>query len=101
MRRELECALAQARTLGPEELPRLLGDLEEIRATALARLGSPRVEARPDELLDVDEAAKRLGCSRDYLYHHHRRLPFTRRLGKRLLFSSEGMDRYLKSGVKR
>jgi hypothetical protein len=38
MREELQPALAVARTLPSEELPRLLGDLEELFATAMARL---------------------------------------------------------------
>lgn len=96
MREELQAALSQARTLAPEELPRLLGDLEEIRATALARLARPAVEARPDEMLDVEQAAARMKCSTDYLYRHHRRLPFARRIGRKLLFSSAGLDSYLK-----
>ena len=60
MRRELEAAIVLARTLAPEDLPRLLGDLEEIRATALARLAAPVGPAPPDELLDVDQTAKRM-----------------------------------------
>src|SRR5207245_10893080 len=72
MRPELESALTAARTLMPEELPRLLGDLEEVRATALARLSAPApAQMKPDELLDVEEASHRLGVSTDYLYRHH------------------------------
>jgi predicted DNA-binding transcriptional regulator AlpA len=96
MRPELEPALTQARTLEPDELPRLLGDLEEIRTTALARLAAPIAAAPPDELLDVPEAAQRLSMSQDYLYRHHRQLPFTRRVGRKLLFSSAGIAAYLK-----
>jgi excisionase family DNA binding protein len=96
MRQELQSVLTQARTLAPEELPRLLGDLEEIRATALARLTGPAAENRPDELLSVDETAKRMGVSACYLYHHHKRLPFARKVGRKLLFSSAGLDSYLK-----
>src|SRR5580704_18419309 len=58
-----------ARTLPSEELPRLLGDLEEVRATALARLvAPPPAHTGPDELIDVQEASRRLGVSTDYLY---------------------------------
>ena len=96
MRDSLESALVQARTLAPEELPRLLGDLEEIRATAVARLAAPVAPAPPDELLDVDETAKRMGVSADYLYHRHKRLPFARHVGRSLRFSSMGLDSYLK-----
>jgi len=96
--RELEPALDAARRLPPNELPRLLGDLEEVRATALARLTAPapQQQAQPDELLDVAEAARRLGVSTQYLYRHHPRLPFTRRVGRKLLFSALGIAQYLR-----
>jgi excisionase family DNA binding protein len=96
MRSELQGVLAQARTLEPEELPRLLGELEEVRATALARLSAPAPAAPPDELLDMPEAAARLSLSAEYLYRNSKRLPFTRRVGRRVLFSSAGIDAYLK-----
>lgn len=96
MRPQLEFALHLAETLSGEELPRLLGDLEEIRAVALARLSSVHVESRPDELLDVKETAKRLHVSENYLYRNHRSLPFVRPQGRRLLFSSNAIDTYLK-----
>ena len=96
LRRELESTLIVARTIDPSELPRLLGDLEEIRATALARLASPQHESEvPDSLLDVDEAAARLKVSPHYLYRNHHHLPFTRRIGRSLRFSSNGIERYI------
>jgi hypothetical protein len=96
MRRELQVALDEARTLAPAELPRLLGDLREVEAVALARLSTPNVEARPDDLLDVPAAAMRMHVSQDYLYRNHKRLPFTKRMGRKLLFSSSGLDAFLK-----
>ena len=96
MRKELESALIAAQTLWPHELPRFLGELEEVRATALARLVSPASPQAPDTLLNVDEAAKRLGMSRDYIYRNHNRYPFTRREGRSLKFSAQGIDRYLR-----
>ena len=91
MRPELEIALTAARTLMPEELPRLLGDLEEVRATALARLSAPApAQMKPDELLDVEEASHRLGVSTDYLYRHHPKFPFTRRLGRSSACTAKG-----------
>jgi len=97
MRSEFETVLVAARTLPPEDLPRLLGDLEEVRATALARLIPPvPVQRPPDELLGVEEAALRLGVSRDYLYHNHKRLPFTRRMGRSLRFSAHGIQTYIR-----
>jgi excisionase family DNA binding protein len=97
MRDDLKPILAQARTVTPDELPRLLGDLEEVRATALARLTAPQpIQSPADELIDVSEAAKRLGMSRGYLYRHHKQFPFTRHMGRKLLFSARGIEKYIK-----
>ena len=96
MRAELASVLALACTLAPGELPRLLGELEEIRATALARISAPAVVACEDRNLNVEEAAARMHVSRDYLYRHHKRFPFARRIGRKLLFNSSGLDSYLK-----
>jgi hypothetical protein len=96
MRDIMEPVLALAKSLPREELPRLLGDLAEVSATANARLAHPVVEARPDELLNVEETARRMGVSKDFLYRNSRRYPFTRRQGRKLLFSSTGIDMYLR-----
>jgi excisionase family DNA binding protein len=50
-----------------------------------------------DRLLDVDEAAQRLGTSTDYLYRHSRKLPFTVRIGSRLRFSARGIERFIRT----
>jgi hypothetical protein len=93
---EIESILRAARELPVNALPRLLGDLEEIRCTAMARLSTPAVAApQHDELLDIEAAAERLSMSTDYLYHHSKSLPFTRRIGKKLLFSALGIERYI------
>jgi predicted DNA-binding transcriptional regulator AlpA len=96
MRPELELALAAARTIAPEALPRLLGDLEEVRTTALARLSAPISQCVPDVLLDVNGAAERLGVSAGYLYRNHRCFPFVRRMGRNLRFSSVGIEEYIR-----
>jgi predicted DNA-binding transcriptional regulator AlpA len=98
MRNELQTVLMAVRELPAGELPRLLGELEEIRWTAMARLTAPApARSQADELLSAPEAARRLGISQDYLYRHHRDFPFTRRVGRRLLFSALGIDRYIQT----
>jgi excisionase family DNA binding protein len=97
MRDELQDALNAARQIPREELPRLLGELEEIRFTAIARLTPAPSAPQPDQLLDVEEAANRLGISKDYLYRHHARFSFTRRMGRSLRFSSRGIEEYTKA----
>lgn len=95
---QLEAVLARAKQLQPEELPRFIGQLEEIRVTALARLTAPIAPAAPERLIDVDEASERLGVSKDYLYRHADEYSFTRRQGRKLLFSSVDIDQHIKRG---
>lgn len=98
MRTELQAVLGVVRELPAGELPHLLGELEEIRCTAMARLAAPSsVQSQADELLSAPEAARRLGISQDYLYRHHRDFPFTRRVGRRVLFSALGIEKYIKT----
>ena len=99
MRHELQAVLDLAKKLPPDELPALLGQLEEIRVVAFARITTPAV-ATSDQLLDVEQAAERLNVTKDWLYRNHKRYPFTKRLGESehlLRFSSKGIDAYLKS----
>ena len=92
----LEPALEDARNLPADKLPRLLGDLAEVQATALARLTAPSPAPAPDELLNVSQAAEHLHCSKVYLYKNAHALPFAHRLGKKLLFSRDGIAEYLR-----
>ncbi len=49
-----------------------------------------------DRLLDVDEASKVLCVDEGWLYRHHKKLPFTRKLGPKMLrFSYQGIQKYL------
>jgi hypothetical protein len=86
-----------ARELPAAELPAFIGALESIKATAWARLSAPAQNpAEHDELLSVEVAADRLGVSRDYLYRHHSQYPFTRRQGRKLLFSALGIEKHIR-----
>ena len=82
------------------ELPQLIGDLEAARAAAWARLTAPAPEPPLDAVrheprnLDVAEAARRLGMSRDWLYRHASELPFALRIGRRVVFDSAALERW-------
>jgi excisionase family DNA binding protein len=98
MRDELQFVLRLAQELPPEELPCLLGQIEQVRCSALARLTAPAQaqHSEPDQLLSIGEASSRLNVSQDYLYRHSKEFPFTRRIGRKLLFSSLGIEKYIK-----
>jgi excisionase family DNA binding protein len=97
MRAELQSVLEGLEQMPSEDLPELLGELEVLRATAIMRLSAPVSRSdRHDELLSVEEAAERLGIGKDYLYRHSKQFPFTRRMGRKLVFSSQGIDEYIR-----
>ena len=51
-----------------------------------------------DKLLDAKQAAEILCVGEDWVYHHHKKLPFTRKLAPRVLrFSYQGIQRWLGS----
>lgn len=94
--------LATIKAAPLQELPRLLGQLREAEAAAMARLCSVAQPANrePEQLLDVEEAAKRLNTSTDYLYRHWKKLPFARKEAWGLRFSASGLNAYIRNGLK-
>ena len=83
----------------PEEIASALGELERVKVLLACRLTSPAsATIEKDQLLTVQEAAKRLALSPDTLYRKARDLPFTVTLpGRQTRFSSQGIDRFLKA----
>ena len=52
--------------------------------------------ARRDRLLGIEDAAAKLGVTPDWLYRHHKGLPFTVRHGRPLRFSELGIEQYIR-----
>ena len=86
-----------------EKMPAILLRVASLHLALWARLQAPRDaivglrNARPEEPdsnLSVATAAERLGVSKDYLYRHSKELPFTVRIGRRLLFSEKGLEKW-------
>jgi hypothetical protein len=76
-------------------LPQILVTLTTATAAVAARLQNIPQDKVEDRLLDVTEAAAKLGRSVDWLYRHARTLPFTRRLHGMVKFSARGLQTYL------
>ena len=92
----LEKLIEQAQTIAPAEIPQFLGTLETARAHALMRLQAPAPSVRPeDRLIGINAAASLLSLSTSYLYQHSATLPFTVRVGKKVLFSTRGIQEYV------
>jgi hypothetical protein len=63
----------------------------------MARLAAPAASLpQPDEQLGVDEAARRLGVSKHYLYRHYGEFSFAGREGRKLVFSSKGIEDHIR-----
>src|SRR5690349_2411694 len=94
---DLTTAPALAGEVELEQIPGLLGDLERLRATLWARLALRIHRPTPaeDHLVAAADAASRLAVSKDWIYRHADRLPFTVRLDGQLRFSVKGIDRYI------
>ena len=78
----------------------LLSQLSALQGAIAARLISAdrdETSSTEDVLLTVDQAAERLGVSKDWLFRRSRTLPFVVRLGRHLRFSNRGIDRYLRN----
>ena len=90
-----------------EAIPAVLGELERLRACLWTRLTAPQREAQAgnptdgDRLLTAKEAAAKLGTSADWVYRHSRNLPFTVRIGRKVLFSEAGIERYIRTRMGR
>ncbi len=93
---------SRIKAVEPEAIPQLRGQLAELDTLLLSRLlAGKEPDAPEDQLLDVAEAARRLCVSESYLEHNHKRLPFTRRVGRKLLFSARGLAKYVSSKTTR
>ena len=84
-----------------ERLPALLAALHARHGAALTRLeattwATPDPTRKPvdDENLSAKATAQRLGVSESWVYRNARNLPFTRRIGRRVLFSSRGLEKW-------
>ncbi len=96
----LEQAIAEA---SPKDAPRLLGDLERLKAFLWGRLlgsqakGNDQAPPDEDRLLTVKEASQMLSVSKDWLYRNASKVPFAVRVGKRhLRFSARRIERYIR-----
>jgi len=97
MRDELKAVLDLASELDVADLPFFVGEIETIRCVAVARLTAPAAANPPDSLLTVEQLSARLNVSKDYIYRNKKRFQsFARPQGRKLLFSSTGLDTYLK-----
>jgi hypothetical protein len=56
-----------------------------------------RSAPKEDHLLTVEKVAEILNVTPEWIYHNTKKLPFTRKVGGMLRFSSNGLQRYIES----
>jgi len=70
------------------------GQLEELLTKVIQ--GVINAEQAADRLLDAKQAAEMLSMSEDWLYRHAKKLPFTRKVGRKMLrFSYQGLIKWM------
>jgi predicted DNA-binding transcriptional regulator AlpA len=82
-------------TLAPAQV---VGELEALRVVAFQEAIRPQTpQPPPSNGLAVTAVMQRTGMSKDWLYREARagRLPFARRLGRRVVFDEAGLVRWL------
>jgi predicted DNA-binding transcriptional regulator AlpA len=80
--------------------PSIFGEalLAEIRqvVTEVVNSALTKPQSNEDRLLTAEEAAQMLTVSPDWLYRNAKKLPFTRKLGPKMLrFSNQGIKKWL------
>jgi excisionase family DNA binding protein len=87
------------------ELVNLSGELARLEAIARCRIWVSAVPNTPaeDQLLSVEKASARLGVSQDHVYRKAARgeYPFVIRQGRRVLFSSLGLNEYIRNQARK
>jgi len=79
------------------DLFRVVGRLHvELHARLLTEANAQPAETSARRLYDVQTAAKILGVSKDWVYRHGRMLPFRVRIGRRVMFSPDGLQDYIR-----
>ena len=99
---------ALASHLSPNDVEALLGKNAVVQSVLVSRLLALRASpsqvdhyANGDRLLDVNEAARKLGKSKDYLYRHANDYPFTVRDGRSLRFGDQGIEKFIRQRMAR
>jgi len=89
-----------------EAVPGLRGKLAELDSHLLTRLlssqrGNSAAQSQGDRLLNVEEAARKLGKSKDFMYRHAGDYDFVVREGRSVRFSDAGIEKYIRQRMGR
>jgi predicted DNA-binding transcriptional regulator AlpA len=68
---------------------------DELRKIVKEEIAAAVKGSRDDKLVTVEECCKVLSCDPTWLYRNAKRLPFTRKVGGLLRFSSNGLQHWI------
>ncbi len=89
-----------------EAIPGMRAELARLDSLLLMRLfqsgnGQGQAQENGDQLLTAEQAARKLGRSRDHMYRHADQYPFTVRNGRALRFSEAGIEKFIRQRMGR
>ena len=71
--------------------------LLDILADKIVQRVAMKSPPKDDRLLTVEQVCEILNVEQEWVYHNSKRLPFTRKVGGMLRFSSNGVQRYIEA----
>jgi len=81
----------------PKTDSRLLWQLTVEELEAMLQKAARAASPKEDKLLTIAEVCKTLNVSEEWIYHHAKALPFTRKIGGLLRFSHNGLQRFIET----
>jgi predicted DNA-binding transcriptional regulator AlpA len=89
-----------------QEVPALMTQLAALQTVLAARLIDEQAEwdksqGNGDRLMEVGEAAQKIGVSEDWLYRRSDKLPFAVHMGRKVRFSEQGIEKYIRQRMGR
>jgi predicted DNA-binding transcriptional regulator AlpA len=91
----LDALVAGESPTSRDEAVALMGLLAAAQTRLAASFAGLAITSTEDRLLDVDEAAQRLGVDRQWLYRRTKSLPFVVRLDGAVRYSAQGVERFI------
>jgi excisionase family DNA binding protein len=76
---------------------RLVIHLTVEELTEIVHQAALKSAPKEDRLLTIEQVCETLNVSDEWVYHHAKKLPFVRKVGGMLRFSSNGLQRYIES----
>jgi excisionase family DNA binding protein len=81
----------------PKTDSRMVWQLTVAELESMLQKAAKAASSKEDKLLTIEQVCDTLNVSDEWVYHHVKKLPFVRKVGGMLRFSSNGLQRYIES----